>query len=590
MPEPTPRRSTWLTLVPLALAAITFAAFLPALSAGFSDFDDHGVLLETDRYRGFAPSNLAWMFTTTHMGHYQPLTWLSYAIDFSLWGLDPRGFHLTGLLIHALNAGLVYLLSLRIFRIARPGVSEPTRIAAAAVAALLWSIHPLRVESVAWITERRDVLSGLFLLLTTLAYLRAFPPESTRPASGAWYVASVALLLLSLLSKAWGITFFVVALVLDWFPLRRVPLSPLEWRWPALRPVLVQKVPHLALGVLFAMQAARAQSSQPLVVKNMAEWGVTQRLCQAAYGLCFYLEKLVWPTRLAALYELPSTASPTEPRFLAVVLLAALGLAIVCLSIRRWPAIAAAAIIYAAILSPVLGLLQSGIQLVADRYSYLANVSWSVLIAGGALVWLPRSRGARAAVAISAAAAAATLSFMTWRQTTYWQDTERLFAHALAVGADGPILRENYGRQLETHADRQGALEQFDTSIRLDPRYGEAWYSRGNVLKLLGRYPEAIDSYQHAAATMADSWRADVALGLLFHELDQLPQARAAFDAAVRKLDASRVPSPTGRPYLLLAAVLDEMGDEHGSREMLLRAAQFEDTRAEAMQHMREPP
>jgi tetratricopeptide (TPR) repeat protein len=177
----------------------------------------------------------------------------------------------------------------------------------------------------------------------------------------------------------------------------------------------------------------------------------------------------------------------------------------------------------------------------------------------------------------------------TWGQTKLWGDTRELLGHALAVGSEGPILRVDYGRQLEVRGEREAALAEFDTAIRLDPRYGEAWYSRGNVLKLLGRFQEAIDAYEHAGRTMPDSWRADIALGLLFHErLNQLAPARAAFEAAVKKVESPGSQANTGRAHILLAAVLDEMGDEKGCREMLLRAARYEDTKAEAMQHLRD--
>src|SRR5262245_53226224 len=233
-----PRRA-----VGVVIFVVTFIAFIPALNAGFSRYDDHGVLLEVTGWRGLAPSNLAWDFTTTNMGHYQPLTYVSFGIEHSLWGLESaRPYHLTSVLVHCTGAVLLYALAMRLLAAARlrepraspalatPGPPDWPIILGGAAAALFWSVHPLRVESVAWITERRDVLSGCFLLLATLAYLRAFPPASVRTVSREWYWLSVGLLLLSLLCKAWGMTFFVVLFILDLYPLRRVPASR-PWHW-----------------------------------------------------------------------------------------------------------------------------------------------------------------------------------------------------------------------------------------------------------------------------------------------------------------------------------------------------------------------
>jgi hypothetical protein len=230
----------------------------------------------------------------------------------------------------------------------------------AAAAASLFAIHPLRVESVAWITERRDVLSTLFLLLAAIFYLRAFPPRSTSHASVLAYSASVVFLLLSLLSKAWGMSFFVLVLILDWYPLHRLPSSPLAWfKRPALA-VLLQKLPYAALGIAFAIQAARAQASVAFTAIPLEQWPVGARILQAGYGLMFYIQKLVWPSNLAALYELEPFKPLAQPRFIIGAVFAIAFVAAAVFVRRRLPAFTAAALAYAIILSPVLGFSQSG--------------------------------------------------------------------------------------------------------------------------------------------------------------------------------------------------------------------------------------
>lgn len=605
--SPSAARARWAPLlVAAAIAVLAFIPFTPALTAGLVDFDDDAVILQHDDYRGLGAENLRWMVTTTHMGHYQPLTWLSYAIDHALAGSPEAGtpgfdravfrFHLTNLLLHALNAALVYLLARRLIAAAWDGrtagrPSGPAALeAAAAGAALLFAVHPLRAESVAWVTERRDVLSAFFLLAAALAYLRAFPARSERPASHVWYAASVGLLLLSLLSKAWGMTFFVILTIIDWYPLRRLPVNPMRWLSAGARPVLIQKAPYVALGLATAAMAAHAVNSVPYTNIRLEFWSVGARICQAAYGLMFYLQKLVWPTGLCPLYELPIGQSLAQPRFVAgLAFTAAAGITLWILR-RRAPAAIAAAAIYGVLLAPVLGFNQSGPQLVADRYSYLANISWVVLLAGAAGWWAAK-RGARVAgagLAVLGLAAAGVLGVLAWRQTHIWQSSERLFLQCIQQGRDGPIARINYGLQLAKRGDLVAAEAQFQRAVEIQPSYGNAWFHRGNALRDLGRLADAEVCFQRAAEHMADSWRAHTALGLIYVNADRVPEAAEQFRAAVANVEAPGSRSFSPRPYLMLAAALDLLGDQRGSMEMLRKAAQYPETRDEALDVLRE--
>src|SRR5207249_5694880 len=200
--------------------AAVLVCFLPALGSQFVLWDDDMNFTDNPSYRGLSASHLRWMFTTLYGGHYQPLSWLTLGLDYTLWGMNPTGYHLTSLLLHAVNAVLFYYIVLALLRRAVAAVSASA--GAAAVGALFFAIHPLRVESVAWASERRDVLAALFYLATVLAYLRMAEEEPSGRAHR-WYLVSLACFVLSLLSKAWGITLPVVLLALDVFPLRRAP-------------------------------------------------------------------------------------------------------------------------------------------------------------------------------------------------------------------------------------------------------------------------------------------------------------------------------------------------------------------------------
>jgi tetratricopeptide (TPR) repeat protein len=588
--RPHDRLLAFAAAIGVALAATI--PFLPALRAPFSDFDDAGFLLEVDGWRGLGPSNLAWMFSTFHRGHYQPLTYLSYAIDHALFGLQPAAFHATNIALHAAGALLVFLLIRRVLSLeARRAAVPPAdaaRTAIAALAAAAWAAHPLRVESVAWITERRDVLSTALLVGAALAYLR-HGDSAERPMRGRWWWTCIALLALSLLAKAWGITFAAVALLLDVRPLRRLA-APAESR-PAdqpLRLVLLEKLPLAALGLAAAVLAAGAQTER--AARSLADWSLLDRLLQAAYGLYFYIDRTLVPRALAPLYETPASLDPSDPRWLVPLLVVVVAGATILAMVRRWTGLAVALACYAVILAPVLGLFQSGMQLVADRYAHVATIPLFTSAAAAAmrLVARPRRRVVTATVA-AAVTAIACLGALSWRQATLWQDDARLWQAAIDRGVDGPVLRHHYAAHLEGRGRLADAEANYRKSLRLDPAFSEAWFGLGSVLLKQQRPADAEEPLQHAARTAADPAPALMMLGILYvAHLDRPDAALAAFRAAVEVTEARGNPARTGRPYLLLAAALGQSGDEAAAVPLLRKAAQFPDSRAEAESHLRD--
>jgi hypothetical protein len=574
----------------LAVAGATLVAFLPAFHAGFSDFDDHGFLLEVSGWRGLAPENLAWMARTMRLGHYQPLTYLSYALEYVLFGLDARAYHATNMLLHSANAVLVLWLFVRVIALA--GLPVPRRAAlwGAAGAALLWAVHPLRVETVAWITERRDVLSTLLLLGAAHAYLASARPGEARIGSRRAYLASVGLLLLSLLAKAWGITFVAAALVLDWFPLRRISAGAIA-RGPGRR-VLTQKAPFAVLGAVFAVVAAIAvRTAAPDAMKTLSQWGVPERLAQACYGLVFYVRKTVAPTRLAALYERPGRVRWREPRWMiaaAAVALAGAVLAVLAARGRARGTVAAAAL-YIIIVSPVLGLAQGGIQLVADRYAYVSTIPLFGLVAGGLALAIVRLRSRWALAPAAAAACGCVLGVLTVRQAGLWADTRVLMEHALRVGQDGPILRNMYARQLERAGKPGEAAEQYRLSLEMKPDYGDSWFGLGNSRKALGELADAEAAFKKSAGLADDPTKDYLALGLLYiQRMDRPRDAVEAFTRAVEASEARGNPARSGTPYLMLAGACDAVEDYAQEARWLREAAKYADTRDEALGHLRD--
>ena len=261
-----PRRWISHLAVPVLLALVSFVVFLPALEAGFVNWDDDQNFLDNPNYRGLGAARLRWMFTTFLMGHYIPLSWVTLGLDYVVWGMKPAGYHLTNLLLHVANAVLFYFMALRLLRASTPGDHADGSLAltlGSGFATLLFAVHPLRAESVAWITERRDVLSGLFYLAAVLAYLRYCDGAvSDGSRTRKWYWASLGLFALALLSKAMAVTLPVILLVLDVYPLRRLGGVGGRRPWASSRSVVTEKLPFfvlsLAAGVIALVALAHA--------------------------------------------------------------------------------------------------------------------------------------------------------------------------------------------------------------------------------------------------------------------------------------------------------------------------------------------
>src|SRR5215510_2905098 len=425
------------------VALVTFVTFLPALRNEFVNWDDYEVLVENFRYRGLGWEQLSWMFSTFHNGHYQPLSWMTFALDYLIWGMEPFGYHLTNLMLHAANAALLYLLALRLLSLAslRPLSANDLGLRIAAVfAALFFSIHPLRVESVAWATERRDVLSGLFFLVTILCYVQAMAYSKDPSGRARWRNFALVAYGLSLLSKASGVTLPVILLILDVYPLRRLSGGPGKWWGSSVRAVWWEKVPFFFLAAGAAVIAPLAQSEAGAVAALRVH-GLIARLAQSFYGLIFYLWKTILPWDLSPFYEVPRRLDPFFwPFLLSGAMVVTLTIALFALK-RPWPAGLASWICYVAILAPVLGFVQSGREMVADRYSYLSCLVWALLLGGG-LYYLWQRYGDRKfrLLANGAAAILVILGVLTWKQVGVWHDSDRLWNYVLAI-TDRSIFR-----------------------------------------------------------------------------------------------------------------------------------------------------
>ncbi|HEU4440202.1 MAG TPA: tetratricopeptide repeat protein [Methylomirabilota bacterium] len=528
--------------------------FWPTLGHEFLDWDDDRNLVNNPAFRGLGWANLRWMFTTTHMGHWIPLTWLTFGADYVLWGMKPVGYHLTNLLLHTAAAVALYFVALRLLRVATAGGEAAPRLGALA-AALFFSIHPLRVESVAWATERRDVLSGLWFLLAVLTYLVAVDRSGVRRRR--WLAGSVACYALALMSKAIVMTLPAVLLILDIYPLRRID----RWRaWATAegRRALAEKVPYAALAIAgagMAIYALRTHAQEMLVPQPLES-----RIAVALYGVAFYAWKTFVPFPISPLYQLPARVDPAAPAMLAS---AAAVLAVTVLLVwqrRRWPAGLAVWLSYLVLLAPVSGIVQSGPQLVAARYSYLACLG-GALLAGAAVWWLARRarlagsawRGAVAG-AVVVIAGFAGLGALAWRETHVWRDSETLWAHVVATDPASSIAHNNLGFAYLQQGRLDEAERETLAALRLDPEWelahanlavvllrqgklaeaGEARVQLGYMLLKHGKYEAAVDLFQKEVASRPGDAGAHNNLGAALLLRGQVGPAIGQFEEALR--------------------------------------------------------
>lgn len=392
------------------------------------------------------------------MGHWIPVTWFTLGLDYALWGMDPRGYHLTSLLFHTATAVAFYVLACRLLGRALPRDTPSLDITlGAAASTLFFAVHPLRVESVAWATERRDVVSGLFFVLTLLAYLKMVEAPAGRRRG--WYLGSLVLFACALLSKSITVALPAVLLVLDVYPLRRLGGG----RGWGTRRVWVEKIPFAVLAVLVSTRAVQATPSSAQA--SLEVFGFAPRLLISVSGLAFYVEKTVLPIGLSPLYAYTTHIGWGT---LASVLA---GAVLVTVTWSRWPALAGAAVTYVALLFPVLGIFAAGPQAVGDRYSYLSCLGWA-LLAGGAVAW--PWFGSRV-VRVAAAVMVMVLVVLTVQQVRVWRDSVSLWSHAVALEPANRFARINLGGAYVEQGRMPEAIAQYREVLKLS-RDKAPWY------------------------------------------------------------------------------------------------------------------
>ncbi len=583
------------TLLAGSVSLITLAVYLSSLRNDFVYWDDNDYVFENPNIKSFNVALLRWAFLEFHVSNWHPLTWISHALDYAVWGLNPLGHHLTSIMIHAVNTALVIFLVIKLAAAARESagdnrssfLSERAALVAGGVTGLLFGLHPLHVESVAWVAERKDLLCALFFLLSTLAYakyaLRAVHERvQGRPFSPFFerhYLISLGLFVLALLSKPMAVTLPLVLLILDWYPFGRVS-SPRTFLT-----AFVEKLPFLVMSLLSSVLTVLAQRSG----HSILEWiPLPLRVLVGIRSLVGYIGKMVVPLNLVPFYPYPGDVSLLSPEYLASIVFV-LGMTIVCFAIAKkqkvWLAVWS---YYVITLIPVLGFVQVGGQSMADRYTYLPALG-PFLIIGivAARVWetagatKPRNRAFKVVGCVVAALLVATMAYLTARQIRVWKNSIDLWTYVIqrepdkvpraynnrgnvfnGIGRPDAALADYekaitllpsyyeayFGRGLvfERLGRLDKALADYERAIAIDPSRHEAYYGRGNVFKAAGQFERALADYDRVIAMNPSSYEAYYGRGLVFEELGRLDKALADYDKAIA-IDPSRHEAYYGR-------------------------------------------
>jgi Tfp pilus assembly protein PilF len=521
----------------LLLVAVTLPVYWLVTRCDFVKYDDPDYFTANFHVQtGLKPANFVWAFTTRHASNWHPLTWLSLMLDEELFGKSPFGPHLTNLLLHAANTALLFLLLRRL-------TAATWR---SAVVAALFALHPLHVESVAWISERKDVLSTFFGLLSLWAYAchaqcltgdicRLTRTDSVLSRvtcrSSHFYWLALLFFALGLMSKPMLVTLPLVMLLLDWWPLQRVTSG--QWPVAGNRSLVLEKTPFFLLSAASCVVTFIAQQKGGAVT-TLTRISLSQRLDNAFVSYARYLGKTFWPVNLAVLYPLPAHWNAGLVIF-SVLLVIGLSVAAVWVG-RKHPYVPVGWFWFVMTLVPVIGLVQVGIQSMADRYTYLPLIGvFMVLVWGFGAVCAGR-RLPGPLIIFLAMTVLAVCAVRTRDQLRYWRNDETLFRHTLAVTENNYLAYNNLGTCLSEKGQLAEAMDCFHKSLQIKPDDSDVLYNLGNAFARLGNWDEAINNYKRALQIVPNQPDILDNLGFAFAARKQFADAIACFEAAL-KLD-----------------------------------------------------
>jgi Tetratricopeptide repeat. len=541
---------------PIIIAALLTIAILgtywPVQKYDFVNFDDNEYVFDNPHVKtGLTFENVVWAFTKSHSANWHPLTWISHMVDCEFFGLNAGGHHLINLYIHLVNTLLLFFLLKKM-------TAATWR---SAFVAALFALHPLHVESVAWISERKDVLSTFFLFLTIGAYCDYV--QRPRPAS---YLRTVLWFVAGLMSKPMLVTLPFLLLVLDFWPLNRFPCSPglpaKHWTnvvktwWDAFRLLFIEKFPLIALSI--------ASCKVTMIVQKTAVTPIALfvRMANAAISYVQYMVSMIVPWHLSVSYPYPQNIS-IRLCIAAVTILALISVAAFW-RIRRFPWLCTGWLWYLGTLVPAIGIIQVGSQVRADRYTYIPLIGLFIIISWGAAALVRKMPHLKVPVVVSLLTIVLTIAVLTRHQLLYWQNGLTLFAHSLRVTKENALAHAHFGAALfNVQGNADSALSHFKESLRIQPNYldkydqglifgntnrlheaaaslseaiqfdsthAEVYFSLGEVYKFMGNDTAAIKQLTRAVVLKPDYWQAFHSLGLIMYSRDSLDKALSFFN------------------------------------------------------------
>jgi tetratricopeptide (TPR) repeat protein len=464
-------------LICAALAITTFAVYFPVRNYEFLHYDDDEYVTNNTVVKsGLSWQGVEWAFTTGWAVNWHPLTWLSLMLDCQLFGVKSGPMHIVNVLFHIANTILLFLVLARMTK----GVWQSAFIAA------LFALHPLHVESVAWVAERKDVLSTLFWLLTMLAYAR----YTERPSAGR-YVAVLVLFAMGLMAKPMLVTLPFVLLLLDYWPLGRFSGRGLSVKW-----LLLEKIPLLILSIASSFVTFIVQQRGGAVIASNRLF-LDERVLNAIVSYLAYLGKMLWPANLAVLYPHPVNTLPVSRAVIAGIVLILITVLFVYRA-RRYKYLLVGWFWYLGTLVPVIGIVQVGSQAMADRYTYVPLIGIFIIIAFGVTELLKEKPFRKIVLCFMAGVSLSACTVVTSHQLKYWKDSLSLFEHTLNIVKDDYIMQNNYANVLKDLGRLNEAVAYFSEAIKLRPDSLEIRNNYGDALKKMGKLDEAIAQYKIA--------------------------------------------------------------------------------------------
>ena len=500
----------------LGLAAMVWLVFGQTVHHQFINLDDGAYVYKNPQvFRGLTSEGIIWAFTQSHAANWHPLTWLSHMLDCQLYGLSPGGHHLTNVLLHAANAILLFL----VLRQMTGSLWRSVFVAA------LFAIHPLRVESVAWVSERKDLLSGLFFLLSIWAYVRY-----VRQRSLARYGALLLFFALGLLCKPMLVTLPAVLLLLDYWPLDRMPSATdsRQKKFQILRTLVVEKLPlvGLALASCAATIVAQQVAMQPLTSISLPLRAGNALIAGAAY-----IGNMWWPADLAVFYPLAFRDITASRVILALVVL--LGISAVVFMLRRRRYLVTGWLWYLVMLGPVIGIVQVGSQARADRYTYLPEIGLAFLVTWAVADLCARWRYHRILLAGCSLIIIGALTFVAYLQASAWKDSETLWTQALSRTTDNLMAELNLGEAVYQLGKTSDAIQHFERALQIDYNRASVHSSLGVALLEKGRAEESLSHLQTAIALDSHDADAHYNLGNTFLAMGRAREAVAEYQKAL---------------------------------------------------------